>query len=183
MDFKGNKGRKVWQESWPAIGSLLLLINAGCGGNVSSGSGGEPISGENTEVTVLATSTATGQVSRFPLFLNSLTFTSESGKTVTVLPSPQQVEFMHLNGASDTHSVSFSVGGGGAFLGILDTTLKNQNTLTWTNKWSETTTKMVGQTAAINIAEPSPSNGYDGPSQFEVYQDNVYGTFMCYPTQ
>jgi hypothetical protein len=86
-------------------------------------------------------------------------------------------------GASDTHSVSFSVGGGGAFLGILDTTLKNQNTLTWTNKWSETTTKMVGQTAAINIAEPSPSNGYDGPSQFEVYQDNVYGTFMCYPTQ
>jgi len=42
---------------------------------------------------------------------------------------------------------------------------------------------MVGQTAQINISEPSPSSGYDGPIQFEVYQDNVYGTFMCYPTQ
>ncbi len=86
-------------------------------------------------------------------------------------------------GASDVHAISFSVGGSGAFLGILNTTLKNQETLTWTNKWSETTTTMVGQTAQINIAEPSPSGGYDGPSQFEVYQDNVYGNFMCYPTQ
>jgi hypothetical protein len=85
----------------PAIGLSLLLFAAGCGGNVSSGGGGGPISGDSTEVTVLATSTANDQVTSFPLFLNSLTLTSKSGKTVTVLSSPQQVEFIHLNGAAE----------------------------------------------------------------------------------
>jgi len=28
-----------------------------------------------------------------------------------------------------------------------------------------------------------PSSGYSGPSQFKVYKDNVYGTFMLYPSQ
>lgn len=86
-------------------------------------------------------------------------------------------------GATDTHSVAFSKSGNSNFFGVLSLTLKNQTTLTWTNKWSKTTTNMVGQSAAVNIAEPPPSINYNGPVQFAVYQDNVYGTFMCYPTQ
>ncbi len=43
-------------------------------------------------------STANDQVTRFDLEFQTLTLTSQSGKTVTLLSSQQPAEFMHLNG-------------------------------------------------------------------------------------
>lgn len=93
--------RRTWRIDCPVFFLIPLLLAAGCGGSANSGGGGGPVSGQNTQVTVLATSTANDQVTQFPLFLNSLTLTSKSGKTVTVLAAPQQVEFIHLNGAAE----------------------------------------------------------------------------------
>ncbi|MBO0911739.1 MAG: hypothetical protein J2P13_08100, partial [Acidobacteria bacterium] len=67
-------------------------------------SGGTPMSpaqphvSQNTSVTVLVSSTANDQVTRFTVELRTLTLTSRSGKTVALLASPQSSEFMHLNG-------------------------------------------------------------------------------------
>jgi hypothetical protein len=52
----------------------------------------------NTQVTVLLSSTANDQVTRFDLAIQKLTLTSRTGKTVTLLSSQQPAEFMHLNG-------------------------------------------------------------------------------------
>jgi hypothetical protein len=66
---------------------------AGC-----SGSGtGTPLSG-NTQVVVLASSTANDQISAFTTTFLSLTLTNQAGKTVNLLASPVSEEFIHLNG-------------------------------------------------------------------------------------
>ncbi|MGO8797250.1 MAG: hypothetical protein ACLQLC_20720 [Candidatus Sulfotelmatobacter sp.] len=43
-------------------------------------------------------STANAQLVEFPLTLNSLTLTSQSGKTVSLFSAPASAEFIHLNG-------------------------------------------------------------------------------------
>jgi hypothetical protein len=52
----------------------------------------------NTQVTVLLSSTANDQVTRFDLAIQKLTLTSRTGNTVTLLSSQQPAEFMHVNG-------------------------------------------------------------------------------------
>ncbi len=80
--------------------TLTLLfgigITAGCG---SSGTTPTPpkFSG-NTSVAVLVASAGNDQVTRFAVELQTLTLTSQSGKTVTLSSSQQPSEFMHLNG-------------------------------------------------------------------------------------
>ena len=74
--------------------SLVIGITTGCG---SSGSTTPKLRG-NTSVTVLLSSTANDQVSNFNLEIQTLTVTSQSGKTATLLSSQQPSEFMHLNG-------------------------------------------------------------------------------------
>jgi hypothetical protein len=82
-------------------------------------------------------------------------------------------------GASQTYSVTNSLSGSESFLGTISEMLTS--TQTWTNKWSELTTSMTGQTALLSVSEPC--SGYSGPSQFAVYKDNIYGSYMLYPTQ
>lgn len=85
----------------------LTIFVTGCGGNGTGGTSTH-LSG-NTTVVLLASSTANDQISRFGLILESLTLTSQSGKTVTLLSTPQgssaftaqSVEFMHLNGGAE----------------------------------------------------------------------------------
>jgi len=91
--------RKPFLSYLSILFSILLLamavgIMTGCG---SSGSGAAKLSG-NTSVTVLLSSTANDQVTRFDVLFQTLTLTSQSGKTVTLLSSEQPSEFMHLNG-------------------------------------------------------------------------------------
>ena len=79
------------------LAAAMLLgigIITGCG---SSGPTQPKFRG-NTSVTVLLASTANDQVTRFAVELQTLTLTSQSGKTVTLLSAQQPSEFMHLNG-------------------------------------------------------------------------------------
>jgi hypothetical protein len=75
-------------------------MTTGCGSSGSNGSSGTtpPKFSGNTSVTVLLASTANDQVTDFPLALQTLTLTSQSGNTVTLLSSQQSSEYMHLNG-------------------------------------------------------------------------------------
>ena len=78
---------------WTSSLTLLAIFIAGCGG----GGTGTTLSGD-TQVVVLASSTANDQLSSFTTTLQSLTLTDQSGKTVNLLASPVSEEFIHLNG-------------------------------------------------------------------------------------
>jgi Domain of unknown function (DUF5666) len=68
---------------------------SGCAGG---GSGtGTALSG-NTSVTLLASSTANDQLSELTLNITGVTLTNQEGKTVTLLTTQQNIEFIHLNG-------------------------------------------------------------------------------------
>ncbi len=71
----------------------------------------------------------------------------------------------------------------------IKTTLNQSDTLSWTSSWLNTLTTTTTLQQALSLtgpscpADPGPCNPlYAGPGQFDVYQDNQYGTFMFYPT-
>lgn len=83
----------------------LIVVTTGCGSGASSTT--SPPSTSNTEVTVVLSSTADDRLEQFYLQLQSLTMTSQSGKTITIFSSPslQQdnmfTELIHVNGLID----------------------------------------------------------------------------------
>jgi hypothetical protein len=80
-----------------SIVGITALAFAGCGG---SPSGSSP-SGGNTNVTLLATSTANGRFVAYGIEFTSITLTDKAGKTVSLLSQPKGAEFIHLNGISE----------------------------------------------------------------------------------
>ena len=84
--------------------------------------------------------------------------------------------------ATDKHQVSYSIDTTvkAAFLASLSASIKNTNTLTWTNEWTSETSSMVGQTSDAHIVGPADYS-YSGPTEFCIYTDNVYGTYMFLP--
>lgn len=88
--------------------SLTLLIaaaalNTGCGSSGSMSGPSAPKLSGNTSVTVMLTSTANDRLAEFDLGFQSVTLTSQSGKTVTLL-SPESgpgAEFVHINGTAE----------------------------------------------------------------------------------
>jgi hypothetical protein len=82
--------------------------------------------------------------------------------------------------ASETRQVNFSNDLNASFNFIIsfNADLKTTNVLTTTNKWSSSSTQKVGQTAAATVTGPASTDNYTGPIEFEVFQDNIYGTFM-----
>jgi hypothetical protein len=79
--------------------TLTLLfgigITTGCGSSGTTPT--SPKLSGNTSVTVLLASTGNDQVTRFAVELQTVTLTSQSGKTVSLLSSQQPSEFMHMN--------------------------------------------------------------------------------------
>ena len=75
---------------------LVIGVTTGCGSSKSTPT--PPKFSGNTLVTVLLSSSANDQVAEFNVQFQTLTLTSQSGKTVTLLSSQQPSEFMHLNG-------------------------------------------------------------------------------------
>lgn len=65
------------------------------------------------------------------------------------------------------------------FISKLSYDLKQSITFTWTDQWNILTTKMMSQSNTVSIT--GPTGTYTGPNEFNVYQDNVYGTFMVAP--
>lgn len=86
-------------------------------------------------------------------------------------------------GATDTHQTGFSTDAfeSGAFSVGWSHDLKTSNTLTWVNSWSTQTSQTNSQSVSTTITPPTFSDNYTGPTEFLVYQDNVYGTFMFLP--
>jgi len=80
------------------LGLLLVIgITTGCGSSGYTPPPPPPPPSE-TSVTVLLSGTANDQVTDFYIEFQTLTLTSQSGKTVSLLSSPQPAEFMHING-------------------------------------------------------------------------------------
>jgi hypothetical protein len=79
---------------------ILLGLIVGCGSNMSPAPSPSPSPAGTTSVAVEATSTSNGQLSAFPMTLNSITLTGASGNSVTLLDTPQMVEFSHLNSST-----------------------------------------------------------------------------------
>ncbi len=77
--------------------SVLFFAGCGSGGNNSSA----PQLSGNTSVTLLSTSTANDQLSAFGVVFNSITLTSQSGKTVNLLSASQSAEFIHVNARAE----------------------------------------------------------------------------------
>jgi hypothetical protein len=84
-------------------------------------------------------------------------------------------------GAKDTHTSSFTVDDSLTFFGIFKTDLKTTDSYTTTNQWSTTTSQAESNTIKTTIVPPSYADNYQGPTEFQVYQDNVYGTLMFQP--
>jgi len=78
--------------------ALAIVAMTGCGSSGSTGGGGGQKFGGNTSVSVVLTSTANDQLSEFRLEFETLTLTSQSGKTVNLLSAQQPAELIHLNG-------------------------------------------------------------------------------------
>jgi hypothetical protein len=86
-------------------------------------------------------------------------------------------------GAKFTYSQTYSVEDqfkGTGFLSGFSAALKNSTTLTWVNQFNQSTNVSHGQTAAFTIQGPSC---WAGPANYDVYQDNLYGTFVFWPVQ
>jgi hypothetical protein len=82
-----------------------------------------------------------------------------------------------------TYSTGFTleIDASGGFLADFTADLKTTNTLTWINQWSTQTSQTSGQSVTTSITSPSYSDNYLGMTEFEVYQDNLYGTLMFLP--
>jgi hypothetical protein len=52
------------------------------------------------------------------------------------------------------------------------------DTMTFVNKWNAMSSSQVGQTASATVTGPSSADNYTGPVEFDIFQDNIYGTFM-----
>lgn len=87
---------------------------------------------------------------------------------------------------TDTYSVGVSASLGGAnnnspIDGTILLSLKVQDSLSFVNSWNQASNNSSSTIQTLSIKSPSASSGYQGPSQMQVWQDNLYGTFMFYP--
>jgi hypothetical protein len=76
---------------------------------------------------------------------------------------------------------SISASFGPHFIASLTVATQYSRTQTWTHQWSTTRTSTTSQSASLSVTGPAASDNYTGPTEFVVYQDNVFGTFMFYP--
>jgi hypothetical protein len=83
------------------VSVLTVVYSTGCGSANASGPSNPPPPQGNTQVTLLASSTANDQLTQFNLSFNSITLTGKSGNTVTLFPGYEYDEFIHLNGKSE----------------------------------------------------------------------------------
>jgi len=89
-------------------------------------------------------------------------------------------------GGKDTYATTYSVDNSATqgvsvpsiFSANVELDTKNSRTFTWINQWSQSVEDSVAHNADFTIYQPSCT--YAGSSQFQVWQDNVYGTFMFY---
>jgi hypothetical protein len=91
-----------------AVGLVLLMLAAviliGCGGGNST-NGGNHVNPSTAALQVNVGDDPSDRVAALVLNINSVTLTNSSSQTVSVLPAPTSVEFMHLMGSLQSLSL------------------------------------------------------------------------------
>ena len=85
------------------------------------------------------------------------------------------------NTTTDQYSVGTSYLLTVGIANVLDLSLAESNTSTWTNTQSITNTNATAVTQALSIKNPTVMSAYTGPTQMQVWVDKIFGTFMFYP--
>ncbi len=85
------------------------------------------------------------------------------------------------NTTTDMYSVANTLSVTLGLPGKISVSFENANTFTWTNTYSNTKTNSSTTTQALSIKNPLVTDNYSGPTQMQVWQDKIYGTFMFYP--
>jgi hypothetical protein len=131
-----------------------------------------------------------------PTTANQTRFSPNSSTNIQYVPPPQggqpttqtgsityQTTTSQGQGGTDERAISYGIDvkASGGFLVDFNVDINYSQTFTWTNKWSTTSTKTVGQSASFSVTGPQYSDHYTGPTEFNVYQDTVYGSFMFFP--
>jgi hypothetical protein len=122
--------------------------------------------------------------------VDSRRFDLQAGQTFTYLPPPcgyQPFTQSYSNAyntttaygqtATDSYQVGYTKTTQQGFGDWLQVNFTSGLNLTWTNGWGHQNSSANGQSATFHITGPSDCN-YSGPTSVQVYQDNVYGTFM-----
>jgi hypothetical protein len=92
-------------------------------------------------------------------------------------------------GSEKTHEIewsydlSVSVGFKTRFTPSFTLDAQHTHTYSVTSKWSTTRKNTTTQSAALSVTGPAATDNYTGPTEFLVFQDNIYGTFMFYPVR
>jgi hypothetical protein len=99
------------------------------------------------------------------------------GGTLTTTTTSSQGQ-----GANTSYSVGLTIGFGSGFdfLAKADADFKIANTFTTTDSWSSTINSTTGQTASYSITPPGTTDNYTGPVTFQIWRDNIYGSFMFF---
>lgn len=86
-------------------------------------------------------------------------------------------------GASYTYSVglAFDLTTNASLIASVKSDTKISDTYTTVDKWSSSINSATGKTATLSITGPAVSDNYKGPVEFQVWRDNIYGSFMFYP--
>jgi len=84
-------------------------------------------------------------------------------------------------GGKNTYVQSFAieVKNSASWIAHISFDWKESTSFTWTDQWNELMTQMMSQMNSVSIHGWTPP--YSGPDEFNIYQDNVYGTFMVNP--
>ena len=196
-----------WQSTangylWPAGEGpgLTGIGNPVAGTDVANILAADPLT--NSSYTLPSTGPSTTSDGRFTLMEGSNTPNPipyeqsgpGNGGGITTSYNTTQTNAQSVSqGTSNSTKQVFSVQevfGGSVWVGSLTLTLKESDTLTWTNSTLSTLNTTTTLANALSItgpgcpaAPPGPCTPeYAGPGKFLVYQDNQFGTFMFYPS-
>jgi hypothetical protein len=99
------------------------------------------------------------------IYSASASATSTAGKTV-----------------KNTYTVGFSLSGqaGASFFADVQDNFTVSDKITYTNQSSSTITSGTSQSMSYSVVPPAIGS-YDGATEIQVWEDNIYGTFMFFP--
>jgi hypothetical protein len=83
--------------------------------------------------------------------------------------------------ASDKESFSLEADASGGFFNSVSLKLTAQTSATLTSKHSNSNVSTTTRTANVSITGPASTDNYNGPIEFNVFQDSLYGSFMFGP--
>lgn len=160
------------QRSWDTTMSSPALTSADYNAILAQ----DPFAQDPHATTVSATPTRYTRVSNFDISYQTSQTAEKYTLAIQATSSQGQgasISFSTSHGWANTYSSAENV---------LEESMKNTATLTMEDKWSSTITQKVGQSATASITGPTANSKYSGPNRFLLYQDNIYGTFMFYPS-